>query len=193
MVLGLGTAILDTMPMHHTRVPTLVYHSPVSSPLSHCRRMLAMHEYRVPTSHLLLRCNMATGPPIYLHPLVQRPPDPFRHIQQLLHVCHSRPRKLINSLFLDLHLHGRRPHHHQVLHPARAIEPLAFLQRYRAPLFQPRQKQTVRRRLLHEPWIEGLCHLQGCQSVGTQCSQECLLLLLEQRNGINGVDQAFLP
>lgn len=192
MAPGLGRVILDTIPMHRMDESTPLDHSPGNSLLFRCRRTLAMHESQVPTSHLPLRCSMATVLPIYLHPPVQRLLAPSRHTQQLHRVCHSPLRRPINLLLLDLRSHDRRPHHHQVLHPVRATELSACLLRFRATLFRLRQKRTVRRRSLHEPWTEGLCHLQECQSVGTRCSQGCHPLLQEQHNGINGVDQVFL-
>lgn len=183
---GLGRAILGMMHMRRMDVQMLLHHSLANNPLSHCHRTSAMYE---PTSHLPLRCNV---PPTYLHPLVLRPLDHFRHIQQLPLVCHSPLRRSINSLVLDLRFRDRKLHRHRVLHPARATEHLAFLRRSRAHPFQLHQKRIVHRRLLREPLIEVPCHPQGCQNVEMRCSQECLRPLLEQRNGINGVDQVFL-
>jgi len=193
MAPGLGIIISDTIFMHLMDVPTPLDHNPVNnSLLSRCRRTLAMHESRVLTSHLPLRCSMATAPPIYLHPPVQKPLDPSRPIQQLRRVCHSPHRRPILLPLLELHFHDRRLPHHQVLHLALATEPLACLLKYRATLFRLHQKRTVRRRSLHEPWIGELCHLQECQNVGTRCSQEYPPLPREQRNGTNGVDRVFL-
>jgi hypothetical protein len=185
MAPGLGRA---TSGMMHMDVQIPLYHSLANSPRSHCHRTSAMYEL---ISHLPLRCNMATGRPTYLRPLVQRPLDPFRLTQQLLLVCHSLLRRPINSLVLDLRFRDRKPHH-RVLHLARVTEHLVFLPKSRAHLFQLHQKRIVRRRSRREPLIEVLRPLQGCQNVEMQCNQECPRPLLEQRNGINGVDQVFL-
>lgn len=190
---GLGRATLGMMPMRHMDVLIPLHHSPANSPLFHCHRTSATCEPPVPISHPRLRCNMVTAPPTYLHPLVQRPLAPFRHTQQLLLVCHSPLHRLTNSLLLDLHFRDQKPHRHRVLHLARGTERSASLQRSRAHLFRPRQKRVVRRRLLRAPSREVLYYPQGCQNVGTQCNQGYLRPPPEQRNGINGVDQAFLP
>jgi hypothetical protein len=186
---GPGRAILGMMHMRHMDVQMLLYHSLANSPLSHRHRTSAMYES---ISHHPLRCNITTVPPTYLRPLVQRPLDLFRHTQQLLLVCHSPLRKPINLLVLDLRFRDRKPHRHRVLHPARATERLVFLPRSRAHLFLLHQRRIVRRRSHREPLIEAPRHSQGCQNVEMQCNPECLRPLLEQRNGINGVDQVFL-
>jgi hypothetical protein len=189
---GLGTTILGTTLMRRMDVPTLFYLSTANSLLSHCHQTSAMYEIPVSISHLPLRCNMATAPLIYLRPLARRPLGPSRHIQQLLPGCRSPLHRPINSQLRDLDSRDRKHHRHRVLHLARATGLSASLQRYRVHLFQLHPKRIVRRRSPREHSTEALYHPQGCQNVETRCNQGYPRLLLEQRNGINGVDQEFL-